>query len=304
MPRLADNPRLLFWGPTLIWASTWHVILYQLVDVPAVLSVAARFVLAASLLFAIAALRGEPIAMPWARQRGFLATGAVQYGLNYWCVYQAERYIPSGLVAVLFSLMVFGNAVSGAWLFGQRPSRRFVAASAVGVIGVATIFWPEVAGAGGRSGAWAGLGFGLVAVLCACTGNALTLVQSRRGVPMVPMLAWCMAWGAASLATAAWAGGTPLRLGSTASWWISLLYLASVGTVAAFLMYFRLAATEGPARAALTGVMTPVIALAISAALEGWRPGALSLAGMALCIGSVYVATRPEPPARASATPS
>jgi hypothetical protein len=36
-----------------------------------------------------------------------------------------------------------------------------------------------------------------------------------------------------------------------------------------------------------------VIALLISAALEGWRPSALSLAGMALCLGSLFMATRP-----------
>lgn len=61
MSPLADSPRLLFWGPTLIWASTWHVILYQLGDVPAVNSVAWRFALAAALLFALAAWRAEPI---------------------------------------------------------------------------------------------------------------------------------------------------------------------------------------------------------------------------------------------------
>jgi len=43
----------------------------------------------------------------------------------------------------------------------------------------------------------------------------------------------------------------------------------------------------------MTGVMIPPIALAISAALEGWQPTALSLGGIALCLGSVYVATRP-----------
>ena len=35
-----------------------------------------------------------------------LATGVIQYAGNYWCVYEAERFIPSGLVAVLFCLMV------------------------------------------------------------------------------------------------------------------------------------------------------------------------------------------------------
>lgn len=302
MPRLADNPRLLFWGPTLIWASTWHVILYQLAETDALVALTWRFSIAAAVLFALAAIRGESVALPGRVLRALLPIGAIQYGLNYWCVYQAERWIPSGLVAVLYALMVFGNAVSGAWLFGLRPTRRFIAASVFGVIGVAVIFWPEVAGAGSRPGAAIGLAFGLVAVLGSCVGNALTLVQSRRGLAMAPMLAWCMAGGAASLALAATLSGASWSTGSTAAWWLSLLYLATIGSVAAFLLYFRLAQREGPARAALTGVLTPVIALAISAALEGWRPTAMSIAGMVLCIGSVYVATRPEPPAAAPAT--
>ena len=53
------------------------------------------------------------------------ADGRGAVGVNYWSVYEAERFIPSGLVAVLFSLMVFGNAASGAWLFGQPVTCRF-----------------------------------------------------------------------------------------------------------------------------------------------------------------------------------
>jgi drug/metabolite transporter (DMT)-like permease len=66
-----------------------------------------------------------------------------------------------------------------------------------------------------------------------------------------------------------------------------------VGSVASFLLYFKLLQREGPARAALTNVLIPVIALAVSAVLEGWQPSTASIAGMALCLGSVYVATRP-----------
>ena len=41
------SDRWLFWGPTLIWASTWHVILYQLASgVPVLNSVGWRFGLA------------------------------------------------------------------------------------------------------------------------------------------------------------------------------------------------------------------------------------------------------------------
>jgi drug/metabolite transporter (DMT)-like permease len=291
--RLTESPRWLFWIPTLIWASTWHVILYQLDGVPALNSVAWRFALAALLLFGFAAARGDDwrIAPRW---HGWLAlTGVVQYGVNYWGVYEAERHVPSGLVAVLFSLMVFGNAFAGWWMFGHRVTVRFLAAAGFGVLGVALIFWPEVAAAGARPQAGLGLGIGLLAVACACTGNVMTLRLSQRGLPLVPTLAWCMGYAALALLGLSLVTGDGLQVGRGAAWWASLLYLAAFGSVAAFLLYFKLAQREGPARAALTGVMIPPIALAVSAALEGWEPSALSMAGVALCIGSVYVATRP-----------
>lgn len=293
MTRLLDSPRVLFWGPTLIWASTWHVILYQLAEVPALDAVAWRFALAALLMFAVAAWRGEDWRLPARTQPWLLLIGVVQFGLNYWGVYEAERHVPSGLVAVLFSLMVFGNAASGAWFFGQPITRRFAISALFGVAGVTMIFWPEVLAAQARPQAGLGLLLGLGAVFCACTGNALTLTLSRRGVALVPMLAWSMAYGALGLALVAGLGGGGLRLGHGLAWWVSLVYLAAIGSVVPFLLYFRLVQRDGPGRAALTSVLVPVIALAVSALLEGWQPHALSWAGMALCLGSVYAATRP-----------
>jgi drug/metabolite transporter (DMT)-like permease len=290
--RLLDSPRVLFWVPTLIWASTWHVILYQLAEAAPLNAVAWRFLLAGTVLLGIAIARGEKWRLEPRWHGWMLLTGVVQYSLNYWGVYVAERHIPSGLVAVLFSLMVFGNALSGSLLFKQAVTRRFLVAAVCGVVGVALIFWPEVVATGARPQAALGLSIGLAAVALACTGNALTLSLSRRGVPLLPMLGWSMTYGALALLLIAGAQGSLMQIGRSAAWWASLLYLALVGTVIAFFVYFRLAQRVGPARAAMTGVMIPPIALAISAALEGWQPTPLSMGGVVLCLGSVFVASR------------
>jgi drug/metabolite transporter (DMT)-like permease len=291
MPRLSD--RSLFWVPTLIWASTWHVILYQLGEVPVLNSVAWRFGAAALLLMAFACWKGDSLKLPASAHALMLATGIVQYSGNYWSVYEAERHIPTGLVAVLFSLMVFGNALSGRLFFGQSVTRRFLIASSGGVLGVVLIFWPEIAETGARPDAALGLGLGLLAVLAACIGNVLTLTLTRRSLPLVPILAWSMGYGAAFLIVLSLATGTGLHFDARPGYVLSLIYLTVFGSVTAFVLYFKLAQRQGAARAALTGVVIPVIALLISAALEGWRPSALSLAGMALCLGSLFMATRP-----------
>lgn len=292
--------RLLFWAPTLIWASTWHVILYQLDSaVPVLNSVAWRFALAALLLVLLARWRGENLALPASAHWLALATGIVQYSGNYWSVYEAERHIPTGLVAVLFSLMVFGNALSGRLFFGQSVTKKFLLASVGAVCGVAMIFWPEIAATGARPHAALGLGLGLLAVAAACIGNVLTLTLTRRGLPLVPVLAWSMGYGALFLTLASLASGQGLHFDARPSYLLSLLYLSVFGSVVAFVLYFKLAQAQGPARAALTGVVIPVIALLISAVFEGWQPTLLSIGGMGLSLASLYVATRPAPvPAR------
>ena len=290
-PRLSD--RWLFWGPTLIWASTWHVILFQLDSgVPVLNSVAWRFALAAVMLVVVALSRGDSMRLPLSAHLLMAATGIVQYSGNYWSVYEAERHIPSGLVAVLFSLMVFGNALSGWVFFGQAVSRRFLVAASGGVVGVVMIFWPEIAATGARPSAALGLGLGLLAVLCACIGNVLTLTLTHRRLPLVPILAWSMGYGAVFLLGLSLATGQGLHFDWHAPYVLSLLYLAVFGSVTAFVLYFKLMQRQGAARAALTGVVIPVIALLISALFEGWQPTALAVVGMVVCLGSLALANR------------
>lgn len=284
---------LLYLGPTLIWASTWHVILYQLGSVPVLNSVGWRFLLAALLLAFISRWQGQSLRMPL-RLHGLLAlNGIVQYSGNYWGVYEAEQHIPSGLVAVLFALMVFGNALGAWWVFGQRVSQRFLLAALVGVIGVVLVFWPEIGATGARPQAGWGLLVGLGAVLAACVGNMLTLhLTKHRAQPLLPVLAWAMGYGAVFLLALSLLTGVGWQFDWRWPYVLSWLYLSVFGSVVAFVLYFKLAQREGAAKAALMGVIIPVIALAASALFEGWQVTPLAVAGMGLCLGSVVWAQR------------
>lgn len=295
------SERTLFWVPTLIWATTWHAILYQLGETSALHSVAFRFGLASVMLFAIAHWRGEEVQVPASVHAWLLLTGAVQYGLNYLCTYESEKHLASGLVAVLFSLMIFTNAIGGSLFFGQHMTRRFWLSGAVGVLGIALIFWPDIVAARGNASVLLGVALAMTAVTLASTGNMLTLRLTRGGTPLVPLLAWSMGYGAVTLTAIAMVLQVEFHLDTRPSYWLSLLYLSGLGSVAAFLLYFRLAQRQGPGRAALVGLVIPAIALLVSAALEGWRPTPLSTAGIVLCLAGLWGATRPTEPATAAA---
>ncbi|KQV96559.1 DMT family transporter [Pelomonas sp. Root1237] len=285
----------LFLAPVAIWASTWHVILYQLAStVPALTSVGWRFALSALMLAGLARWQGVSLKLPRYAHGYMLGTGVIQYAGNYWAVYEAERLVPSGLVAVLFCLMVFMNALV-AWLLWRQPvSRRFLIASSGAVLGVALIFWPELASTGARPNAALGLGLSFFAVVVAVIGGFFTLVLTRRGLPLVPVLAWSMGYGAAFLLGMSLALGHGLPFDGAWTYVGSLVYLAAFGSVIAFTLYYKLAERRGPAQAALIGVLVPVIALIVSAVLEGWQATPLAVGGMVLCLASLFVATRPQ----------
>ena len=71
--------------------------------------------------------------------------GVFLYGVSYVCVYHAERFVPSGLVAVGYSASPLLAGIGAALLFGAAIGGRFVVGGVLGLAGVALIFWPEIA---------------------------------------------------------------------------------------------------------------------------------------------------------------
>jgi drug/metabolite transporter (DMT)-like permease len=78
-----------------------------------------------------------------------------------------------------------------------------------------------------------------------------------------------------------------------ASWWFSLFYLALAGSVLTFACFLTLQERIGPGPTASIGVMTPLLALVVSMAFEGFRPSLLTFAGAALAVaGNVLMLRR------------
>ena len=121
----------------LIWGSTWWVITTQIVDVPAAWSVTYRFVLATPAMALVALVMGQRLGLG-ARAHGLaMLIGLTQFCGNYMFVYEAERYLTSGIVALLLGLLLVPNAFLGWVLLGQRISARFAAGSLLAIAGIA-----------------------------------------------------------------------------------------------------------------------------------------------------------------------
>ena len=292
---------LLFVIASLIWGSTFWAITLQLGEVAPAVSVAYRFALASAALFAWCLVRGDSLRLPWKVQRWSLLQGFFTFGLSYVCTYNAEQFVVSALVAVLFALMVFWNPICSRFAFGTPISWRTWAAGAVAIGGVTMLFYPSISSSwkditeGGSGHFLLGLVLALTATIASSVGNIMVVKVREQSTNLFLTMAWSMFWGSAMVTLWALANGESFTLPAAPRYWFGLLYLSMFGSVIAFAAYFTLINRIGPQKAVYVTVVTPVISVLLSIKLEHYRPGALEWAGMTLCLASVAWALRAPP---------
>lgn len=276
---------------TLIWSSTWIVIRDQLGVVPPIWSVSYRFAAAAIGMVAIASIRRDSFRIGRAGHGIALVFGLFQVVGNFNLVYRAEQYVTSGLVAVTFALLIVPNALLGRIFLSQGVTGRFLAGSAVALVGVSLLFLHEIASAPLGGGAVAlGLGLTLLGVLTASVSNVLQGSAAARVLPMASLLAWGMLWGTAMNSALALVVVGPPSGDPRPLYWAGVLYLGLIASALAFTLYFGMIRAIGPARAGYVNVLTPILAMAISTVFEGYRWSVLAATGAALAFAGLLIA--------------
>jgi len=284
---------------TLIWGSTWIVITDQLGVVPLNWSVTYRFAVGGLTMLAYAAWKRETVRLD---RRGWLFVAALaltQFCLNFNFVYRAETYITSGLVAVVFALLLVPNAVFGRIFLGQKLGRQLIVGSIIAMAGVSLLFVHEArSDPHGPQAALAGIGVALLAVLSASSANVLQGTETARRYPMAPTLGIAMLVGAAMDAAIAWTVAGPPVIELRIGYVLGVLYLGVFASALAFTLYFGVLRIIGPAKAAYSSVLVPVIAMFLSTIFEGYRWSLLAGAGAALAMVGLIIALRARRPAR------
>lgn len=285
--------QLLFAAPALIWGSTWFAITFQLGEVPPLFSIAYRFLLSGVVLLAYARVRRLDLRFSW-EQHGWIALqGLLLFGFNYWAMYEAEHYLTSGLVAVVFSTLIFLNMLFGTLLLGNPLRKRVLAGALLGLLGTTLIFRPEVTALNFSDAAVLGLTIGMAGVVSASLGNITSARNQRQALPVVPTTAFGMLYGGTLMFGIALVLGEPLVFGTSAAYLLSLAYLVVFGSVIAFGSYLTLIGRIGPDQAAYVAIFTPVIALLLSFLFEGYQPtGSAGVGVLLIVVGSVVALRR------------
>ena len=284
---------------TLIWSSTWIVIRDQLggAGVPPSWSVAYRFLLAAVVLGAWAAIRGESFRLDTRGWRFAALLGVAQFTLNFNFVYRAEAFITSGVVAVVFALLLVPNSILSRVFLGQRMGRQLLLGSAIAVGGVSLLFLHEIrADPHGPARALTGIGFTLLGVLSASTANVMQATTTAKRYPMLSTTAIAMLIGAAVDGGYAYATVGPPSFDPRWGYVAGVVYLGVFASAIAFPLYFGVLRAIGPAKAAYSSVIVPVIAMLLSTVFEGYRWTLLAGVGAALAgVGLVIALTARRP---------
>ena len=284
---------------TLIWGSTWLVIKDQLHIVPPSWSVTYRFAVAGIAMLVWAAMRRERLGLD-ARGIGFAAVlGITQFVLNYNFVYVSEQYITSGVVAVVYALLLVPNAILARIFLGQRMGAQLMIGSAIAIAGVMLLFVHEarLSDAGSHQ-VIVGIAIAAAGLLFASIANVMQATRASKAYPMATMLGWAMLIGAALDAVFSYAIAGPPVIEWRIGYWIGILYLGVMGSAVAFSLYFALIREIGPTKAAYTGVAIPVIAMILSTLFEGYRWSLIAAGGTALVVVGLVVALKARRPNR------
>ncbi len=284
----------------IIWGSTWWVITDQIDGVAPSWSVAIRFAVATPAMFLLAKAMGRSLRIGRGGQWLAFAIGIMQFCGNFNFVYRAELHLTSGIVAVMFTMLIVSNAALGWWLLGQRITRSFVIGTLIALSGIALLLIHE-AGLNPLGGSiplgilWAVLG-----ILAASIANVVQANETGRALPMVSLLAWSMLYGTIADFALAWVTAGPPMLPDRATFWMGIGWLALAGSVVTFPLHYTLVREIGAGRAAYNGIVTVIVAMLLSTLFEGYRWTPNTVLGAVLALVGLVVALR----ARQSAPPA
>jgi drug/metabolite transporter (DMT)-like permease len=278
-----------------IWGSTYLAIRLMVETVPPALGAGVRFVLAGVLMLAVLVAPGgglRAIAVSGRALLGAATVGTLLAAGGNGLVTVAERNVPSGLAALLIATVPLWIVLYRT-LSGDRVARATLGGVALGFTGVAILLLP-----GGRPDA-VRIGMALLIVLAAASWGLGSVVAQRVETPADPLVstAWQLLSGGVVLVAggllAGEGGSVDVSAFSTKSL-LALAYLILIGSIVAFTCYSWLLAHAPISQVATYAYVNPVIAVALGAVFLSEEVAALTVAGMALVVGSVALTVRQE----------
>lgn len=282
--RLSPADFGLYAAIVFFWGASWYPLKLQVGIVAPHVSLTWRFMIAAAIMMIFVVMTKRQLRFSASNHLRFGALGVFLFSSNFACFYYGALSIPSGLLSVVFSLASIINMALALLIYRQVPPLRVLVGAALGVVGIAALFWPEIATAQASSQTLFGLMLCIAGTLFFCIGNLFSASIQRSGISVMSGNAWGMVYGAGFSAFIAFISGAEFIIEPTASYILSLVWLAVTATVFAFWCYLTLLGRIGSARAGYATVMFPIVALLVSTIFESYQWSLLAIIGVALAL--------------------
>ncbi|MDD9300989.1 MAG: DMT family transporter [Desulfobacter sp.] len=274
----------------LIWGSTWIAIKFQLGQVDPMVSVIYRFGLAGALLLFFCRIRRLTLRFSFKEHFFMAMVGFFLFSMNYWLIYRAEAHLTSGLMAVIFSSLIFFNIANNALFLGAAIDLKMVAGALAGILGICLIFMPEIQGFSPGDKGMTGIGLGVASVLLSSFGNIVSARNTREKIPIIQANAFGMTYGTLTLTLIALCLGKDFGVSFSLSYTTSLVFLSVFGSIVAFGTYLTLVGSLGPDKASYAIMVVPVVALVISSFVENYAWTLSGITGLGLVLGGNFLA--------------
>lgn len=280
---------VLFAALSVIWGLPYLFIKIAVGGVSVPVLVLARVAIGAALLLPVALRRRQLAAVrtvwPW-----LVFFALVEIIVPWMLLSQAERSISSSLSGLLVaSVPVMVVLLSLATGGGDRVSLVRWTGLLIGLGGVGLLAGPNLIGSQAGHGTAVSVAQVLFVALCYAIGP---LIANRKLAEVPPLVTTATCLGLATLVYAPFAAlSWPATL-PPGRVLVALAVLGLVCTAGAFLIFFRLIAEAGPARASVITYLNPLVAVALGVLVLGEHVSLLMLAAFATILAGSVLATR------------
>jgi len=272
----------------LIWGSTYLAIRYAVETIPPFIMGGIRFVVSGALLYMWARSRGAPRPARLHWRNAIIAGGFLLLGGNGAVVW-AEQFVPSGLTALLVSILPFWLVIIE-WVRPprRRPSGTVLIGIVLGFIGIVVLVGPSDVGGHGNVSP-----IGALVLILGSLSWAIGSFWSRDAeLPESGLLTTGieMLGGGALLLIVGAATGELSHIDihriSNASA-VGLVYLIIFGSLLGFTSYIWLLDKVSPARLGTYAYVNPIIAVLLGWAIAGERLSIRTAVAAAIVICAV-----------------
>jgi drug/metabolite transporter (DMT)-like permease len=276
----------------IFWGSSYTAIRYAVHFIEPMYVSGVRYAIGATMMMLLLLVRGTSLRITRREALRVTVIGLLLLTCNNGLLGIGEQYISSGMASLIMAGIPILIAILETLIPGGEPLNRIGwTGTVLGAAGLALLLWPSLHLPAGSDGGFAlGCGILLIAMVSWAVGSIVSRRWTTRTDPLV-VSAWQMLVGGIANCTIGTAMGGLHHSHWTTSVFLSILYLATFGSLIGYTAYTYLLHHVPVAKVATYAYVNPIVAVGLGAVLLGERLRQLEVVGMAIILAAVAMVT-------------